>query len=116
MPDPVGQSAAPPPPLVVIDRLGMSFGAAKVVNNVSVSVDAGSVLTLIGPSGSGKTTLLRCINFLERYNEGRITLAGETVGYHFAADGTRKLRPDREIAASRAEAGMVFQSYNLFPH
>jgi polar amino acid transport system ATP-binding protein len=108
--------AASTAPLVAIEGLGMSFGSNQVLRDVSVSVGSGDVLTLIGPSGSGKTTLLRCINFLERYDAGRIAIAGESVGYRFGADGSRSLLPDREIAASRAEAGMVFQSFNLFPH
>jgi polar amino acid transport system ATP-binding protein len=83
---------------------------------VSTSVGAGEVLSLIGPSGSGKTTLLRCVNFLERYDGGRISVDGKSVGYVFDEGGGRRLRSAADIAAGRAEVGMVFQSYNLFPH
>lgn len=102
--------------LVQIQNVGKRFGTKTVLKNVSESVRSGEVLSLIGPSGSGKTTLLRCLNFLETYEEGMISIAGETVGYRFGQDGSRKRRPDKEIAAARAEAGMVFQGYNLFPH
>ena len=105
-----------PEPLVVVDRLSKSFGPARVLKDVSLTVGKGEVVTLIGPSGCGKTTLLRCVNFLESYDGGTITIDGETVGIRIAADGSRKPRPDREVAAMRARVGMVFQSYNLFPH
>lgn len=103
-------------PLVVIDRFGKFFGAARVLRDVSLTVDRGEVVSLIGPSGCGKTTLLRCVNALESYDSGLITIEGETVGIRIAADQTRRVRSDREIAAMRARVGMVFQGYNLFPH
>jgi polar amino acid transport system ATP-binding protein len=101
--------------LIEIDNVSKWFGPQQVLRGVSASLPAGKVLSLIGPSGSGKTTLLRCINFLETFEQGTIRIAGETVGYVNDA-GRRIRRPEREIAAARAEAGMVFQSYNLFPH
>jgi len=103
-------------PLVVIDRVGKSFGAVEVLRDVSLTVAAGDVLSLIGPSGSGKTTLLRCVNYLETYERGLITIAGESVGIALMPDGRRRRKPDRQIAALRAQVGMVFQHYNLFPH
>jgi ABC-type polar amino acid transport system ATPase subunit len=103
-------------PLVVIDRVGKSFGAARVLRDVSLTVGRGEVVTVIGPSGCGKTTLLRCVNVLESYDSGLITIEGKSVGIQITADGTRRRRPDREIAAMRARVGMVFQGYNLFPH
>jgi polar amino acid transport system ATP-binding protein len=105
-----------PDPLISIENVSKWFGAQQVLRNVSASLPSGQVLSLIGPSGSGKTTLLRCVNFLETFEEGRIRIAGETVGYVDDSGGRRIRRPEREIAAARAEAGMVFQSYNLFPH
>jgi polar amino acid transport system ATP-binding protein len=103
-------------PLVSIEGVRKRFGANEVLKGVSAEVKAGEILTLIGPSGSGKTTLLRCVNFLERYDGGRVVVDGHSVGYGFDERGGRTLRPDREIAAARAEVGMVFQSFNLFPH
>ena len=72
------------------------------------------MVTIIGPSGSGKTTLLRCVNFLETYDGGSIRIDGEEVGYRDVQ--TRRRRPERELARMRAETGMVFQMFNLFPH
>ncbi|MFT3818658.1 MAG: amino acid ABC transporter ATP-binding protein [Rubrivivax sp.] len=103
-------------PLVSIDQVEKVFGPTRILDKVSASIGAGQVLSLIGPSGSGKTTLLRCVNFLERYDGGRITVNGKSVGYVFNERGQRRLRSTTDIAAGRAEVGMVFQSYNLFPH
>jgi polar amino acid transport system ATP-binding protein len=91
------------------------FGAVHVLNGVSLSVARGEVLVIIGPSGSGKTTLLRCINFLERYDDGRILVNGELVGYRETSD---KLVLEREkvVAQQRRHTGMVFQRFNLFAH
>jgi polar amino acid transport system ATP-binding protein len=73
--------------------------------DVSLKVDAGEVVVVIGPSGSGKSTLLRCLNHLEKANSG-----------HIFIDGVDVLSPKTDINKIRAEAGMVFQSFNLFPH
>jgi polar amino acid transport system ATP-binding protein len=71
-------------------------------------------VTIIGPSGGGKTTLLRCVNFLETYDGGSIKIDGREVGYVDSARGRK--RGEVDLAAMRAETGMVFQSFNLFPH
>lgn len=92
------------------------FGANQVLKQVSTTVRRGEAVVVIGPSGSGKTTLLRCINALEEYQEGEISLAGHPIGYTIEANGTRRRQPEREIAAMRAQVGMVFQNFNLFPH
>jgi polar amino acid transport system ATP-binding protein len=73
------------------------------------------VMCLLGPSGSGKSTFLRCINHLEDINSGRLYVDGELVGYRQRGDKLHELH-DAEIARKRAEIGMVFQRFNLFPH
>ncbi|WP_116134130.1 amino acid ABC transporter ATP-binding protein [Tropicimonas sp. IMCC34043] len=99
-------------PLLSIRGLRKSFGEIEVLKDVDLDVGRGEVVTVIGPSGSGKTTLLRCVNFLESYDAGSIRIDGEEVG--FSAPGQR--RNERTLARMRAETGMVFQSFNLFPH
>jgi polar amino acid transport system ATP-binding protein len=101
-------------PLLRIRGLEKSYGATRVLRGVDLDVQKGEVVTIIGPSGSGKTTLLRCVNFLETYQGGSIHIDGEEVGYQDLA--ARKMRSERELARMRAETGMVFQSFNLFPH
>ena len=92
------------------------YGDNKVLKDVSTDVKRGEALVVIGPSGSGKTTLLRCINLLEDFQEGEIRIGGEAMGYTVDAGGKRVRRSETEIARMRAKLGMVFQSFNLFPH
>lgn len=92
-------------PMIQIDGVSKHFGQFRALNNVSLQVDRGEVLMIIGPSGSGKSTLLRCINHLEVPDEGRIVV-----------DGTLVDHDERHINAVRAEVGMVFQRFELFPH
>ena len=99
--------------VVRIRGLGKSFGQNRVLNNVELDVKRGEVVTVIGPSGSGKTTLLRCVNALEHYESGSIRLDGVEVGY-VEAGGRR--RRESELTALRAQTGMVFQMFFLFPH
>lgn len=91
------------------------FGAQQVLDEVSLDVGAGSVTVILGPSGSGKSTLLRSINHLERVDAGFITIDGELVGYRQRGQTLYELA-EREVLARRADVGMVFQSFNLFPH
>ena len=91
------------------------FGRLEVLRGVSLTVGRGEVFVIIGPSGSGKSTFLRCINHLETIDAGRIHVDGQLVGYREAGGKLHELRP-RESAARRAEIGMVFQRFNLFPH
>ncbi|MFA6032477.1 MAG: amino acid ABC transporter ATP-binding protein [Myxococcota bacterium] len=102
------------PALLDVRDVSKSFGAVQVLRSVSLQVARGEVVTVIGPSGSGKTTLLRCVNFLESYDSGSIRIDGKEVG--FRERGSRQRRGERDLAAMRAETGMVFQSFNLFPH
>ena len=103
-------------PILRIQNVHKRFGDLHVLKGISLDVEAGGVVTVIGPSGSGKTTLLRCVNFLEAYDEGEIFLEETLVGYRKLPNGGRTMRPEMEIAAARIEIGMVFQSFNLFPH
>ena len=91
------------------------FGRLEVLRGVSMDVGAGEVVVVIGPSGSGKSTLLRCINHLERLDSGRIYVDGEFVGY-VEKDGKLIEDSEPEIARKRAQIGLVFQRFNLFPH
>ena len=94
---------------VEVRDLSKSFGDNLVLDRISMTVAPGSVTALIGPSGSGKSTLLRCINLLERPDSGTIAVGDQVIH----ADA--KIR-DSELLALRRQVGMVFQSFNLFPH
>jgi polar amino acid transport system ATP-binding protein len=91
--------------IIEIDDVHKSFGKIKALQGVSLTVHRGEVLVLIGPSGSGKSTLLRCINMLEYPDRG-----------HISVDGIPVMHKQTNINAVRAEVGMVFQLFNLFPH
>jgi polar amino acid transport system ATP-binding protein len=95
--------------------LHKSFGPAQVLGGLSMEVQAGEVVCLIGPSGAGKSTMLRCINHLEKVDAGQIYVDGKLVGYRQRGDKLYELKP-REVARERAQIGMVFQQFNLFPH
>ena len=103
-------------PVVRIRGVGKSFGDHRVLQGVDLDVLRGEVVTIIGPSGGGKTTLLRCINLLELYDEGSVRIDGTEVGYRTSEDGNRTRRSERELAPIRAQTGMVFQLFYLFPH
>jgi len=101
--------------MIELTDIHKSFGSLEVLRGVSLTVGVGEVICIIGPSGSGKSTLLRCINHLEVPDEGAIRIAGQAV-YYDVVDGVRRPHPKRQIADVRAKLGMVFQSFNLFPH
>jgi polar amino acid transport system ATP-binding protein len=103
-------------PVVEVRGLSKSFGPLRVLREVNLVVFSGRTLCVLGPSGSGKSTLLRCINFLERPDEGTVFLRGERVGVHRAASGRERAMTDRELARMRTRFGMVFQQFNLWPH
>ncbi|MBI2747447.1 MAG: amino acid ABC transporter permease/ATP-binding protein [Burkholderiales bacterium] len=100
---------------VRVTGLVKSYGSQRVLDDVSLTVPAGSVTVIIGPSGSGKSTLLRCINHLERADAGFISLDGQLIGYRRLGDTLHELS-ERELLLRRADVGMVFQNFNLFPH
>ncbi len=91
------------------------FGALHVLHGIDLEVARSEVVVLLGPSGSGKSTLLRCINHLERIDGGQLSVDGELVGYRREGHRLYELT-ERETARKRAEIGMVFQRFHLFPH
>jgi polar amino acid transport system ATP-binding protein len=92
-------------PVVVVENVHKRFGAVEVLKGVSLTVESGGVVAIIGRSGSGKSTLLRCMNGLEPFQSGRIEVAGHVVD-----------QDPKRLRALRRDVGIVFQSYNLFPH
>ena len=100
---------------VSLQGVGKVFGDQAVLEDVHLELSAGSVTVLIGPSGAGKSTLLRLINHLERADQGFVTVGGQLVGYRRDGDTLYEL-PEGEIRRRRADVGMVFQGFNLFPH
>jgi polar amino acid transport system ATP-binding protein len=103
-------------PLVSIRNVRKSFDKALVLDGVDLDVGRGEVVVVIGASGSGKTTLLRCVNALETYDAGSIKIDNVEVGFRDEAGGKRRPRRESELARIRADVGMVFQLFNLFPH
>jgi ABC-type polar amino acid transport system ATPase subunit len=102
--------------MIEIADLRKSFGANDVLKGVSFAVERGHVVVVLGPSGSGKSTLLRCINLLEDWQAGDIRIDGETIGYRAGGGGGRVAWPEAKAAKVREQVGLVFQSFNLFPH
>jgi len=102
-------------PLLIIENLHKNFGKLEVLKGVDLTMNTSDVVSIIGSSGSGKTTLLRCVNLLEEFHEGRIHIDGEEIGYTLK-NGKRQRLPKAQIARHRALTGMVFQTFNLFPH
>jgi len=102
-------------PMVVAESVYKSFGHVEVLRGIDLTVAPQEVLCIVGPSGSGKSTFLRCINHLEKIDAGRLWVDGELVGYRQRGDKIYELR-DRDVCQKRAEIGMVFQRFNLFPH
>jgi polar amino acid transport system ATP-binding protein len=103
------------PDFLQIDRVDKHYGRVHVLREVSLSVARQEVLVILGPSGSGKSTLLRCIAQLTDIDAGRIHLDGELLGYREVPGKLQRL-PARTVDRQRRETGMVFQSFNLFPH
>jgi polar amino acid transport system ATP-binding protein len=92
--------------IISITALRKSFGSNEVLKGIDLQVASGEVIAIIGKSGSGKSTLLRCINGLEQFQSGALTVDGEPLDTK-NADAMRALRQ---------KVGMIFQSFNLFPH
>jgi len=101
--------------VIEVEGIHKSFGAREVLRGIDLHVERNQALVVLGPSGSGKSTLLRCVAALEPFQAGSVTVDGELIGYRDAA-GQRRRLPEKALAHQRAEIGMVFQSFNLFPH
>ena len=97
--------------ILEVRNIEKHFGATKVLNDISFSLEKGQAIAIIGSSGSGKTTLLRCLNFLEKPDRGTISVGGRVI-FDAADPATQR---EREIRRKRLHFGMVFQSFNLFP-
>jgi polar amino acid transport system ATP-binding protein len=102
-------------PMVLAQGVRKSFGHLEVLKGIDLSVEPREVLVLLGPSGSGKSTFIRCINHLENIDGGRLYVDGELVGYRQQGGKLYELK-EREVSRKRAEIGMVFQRFNLFPN
>ena len=102
-------------PMVKAEGVHKRFGRLEVLKGITLEVAPSEVMCLLGPSGSGKSTLLRCMNHLEKIDSGRLWVGGELVGYRQSGDKLHELR-ESDVARRRAEIGMVFQRFNLFPH
>ena len=110
--EPVARAGAAAP-LLAVKGLCKSFAGHLVLDRIDLSVAAGEVVCLLGPSGSGKSTLLRCVNWLERPDEGTVHLAGQRVGMR---PGGNVRMSDRELSVLRTRMSMVFQHFALWPH
>ncbi|WP_268627030.1 amino acid ABC transporter ATP-binding protein [Paenibacillus alvei] len=97
--------------MIEVKKLGKSFGELVVFQDIDLQVRSGEIVVLVGPSGSGKSTLLRCLNGLETPDSGSIQI-GDAV-WNAALDASSKKKAVQRI---RTLTGMVFQSFNLFPH
>ena len=98
-------------PVLDVQHIEKHFGATRVLEDISFSLDQGQALAIIGSSGSGKTTLLRCLNFLEKPDQGTIAVNGSVI-FDAADPDTQK---ESEVRKKRLHFGLVFQSFNLFP-
>ncbi len=101
--------------MITISGLNKYFGDHQVLKNINLTIGQGNVFVIIGPSGSGKSTLLRCINYLETYSDGEVTIDGQPMGRKLVNGKSLEI-PEQELNKTRQEVGMVFQAFNLFPH
>ncbi len=103
-------------PAITVRHLSKRFGPVEVLHDIDLDIAPGAATCIIGPSGSGKSTLLRCMAFLDEATSGTIDVFGDPLGFTEDASGKRTRLPAQRIRAIRAEIGMVFQQFNLWPH
>ncbi len=102
--------------MISVRKLTKRFGDQEILRGIDLEVAERDVVAIIGPSGSGKSTVLRCLNFLEAPTSGEIFIAGERLGYEDDGRGGQRRRREADLNRQRAEIGMVFQQFNLWPH
>ena len=102
-------------PMISAQNVHQSFGQFEVLKGIDLEVQPGEVACLLGPSGSGKSTFLRCVNHLDKAMAGRLYVDGELIGYR-EKNGILYEISEKQAAQQRSDIGMVFQSFNLFPH
>jgi polar amino acid transport system ATP-binding protein len=114
----LGSPETEPKPVSAIraEKISMRFGPLQVLRDVDLNVAEGEVVAVFGPSGSGKSTLLRCLSWLAPPTEGAVYLRDERLGVRVRPDGRAAKLPGRLLARQRSRIGMVFQSFNLWPH
>ncbi|HVN54894.1 MAG TPA: amino acid ABC transporter ATP-binding protein [Anaerolineaceae bacterium] len=117
MSDPLLDDSYTPDASTIVKAIKVNkyFGRLHVLNDITIEVCKNEVVVVIGPSGSGKSTFLRTINHLEKINSGRLYVNGHLIGYTLR-NGRLHEESEKNIARQRAEIGMVFQRFNLFPH
>ena len=103
-------------PAIKVRGLSKRFGETEVLHGIDLDIAQGQATCVIGPSGSGKSTLLRCLAFLEEANQGTIEVLGAPLGFADDGLGGRVRLPSANLRAVRAQLGMVFQQFNLWPH
>ncbi|WKS63611.1 amino acid ABC transporter ATP-binding protein [Corynebacterium accolens] len=101
--------------MISAQNVHKSFGQFEVLKGIDLEVQPGEVACLLGPSGSGKSTFLRCVNHLDKATAGRLYVDGELIGYR-EKNGILYEISEKQAAQQRSDIGMVFQSFNLFPH
>ena len=102
-------------PVLEAWKVTKNFGNDVAVNEVTMSIEAGAAVCILGPSGAGKSTFIRCLNFLERPDEGYVFIEGDPLGFHRVGDSFHEIS-GRGLARQRQQVGMVFQQFNLFEH
>ena len=101
---------------LIVNNIHKKFGNTPVLKGISLKANAGDVISIIGSSGSGKSTLLRCINLLEKPNQGQIILNGEELVLNLNKWGELVAQNEKQLSTIRSQLAMVFQHFNLWPH